>query len=607
MFSLENDRQDYGRLLAPLQGYEIETAVGTTYSLDLEALTFTAISLGLGGDTDSMLGRNPISMLNALRKVTDRVVLFYESGHLQIPADCKNNKLYQLLEKITIPVALPAAPKGSGNYPSFHPKTWLLCYQNVETKQRLYRFVVMSRNLTFDRSWDIVVAFNGVRTESQQDTSLPIAQFIRFLRHQTNSDRAYRIVDTLRQAVAEVKFDIGDFHGVKFLPIGLKYNGYDIDADEWLGSRKAPFHELVIMSPFVSKDIISRFNDDCRRLRINSRCDRTLITRASELEKLDAASAANFNIFAVKDEVVDGESEISEDTLTARKQDIHAKILMFARNGQPSHIYMGSMNASHNGFYRNIEFDVCLWCHNGMMGPTRFLQELGLDTPRSPFAMRELPEGTSVETESNSIDMALKRICRSDAHGTVTTVDDEIYSVALHFNPEMIAPGMTIQPISGKCAAIPIDTVTEFSCIELTDITEYYRIHILDEAGDVHTRIIQIPIDGIPAERDSKICNSVIDSKNRLYEYISLILSDDKTQALLENCDVLGGDGKFQFVFSQTPSIYEKLLEASLHHRERFREINDIMQMLPKDSDIVAEFKSLYNVFRQALKLKDDE
>lgn len=47
MFDIEQDRCDYGRLLAPPEGFELDAAVATTYSLDLETLTFAAIALGM--------------------------------------------------------------------------------------------------------------------------------------------------------------------------------------------------------------------------------------------------------------------------------------------------------------------------------------------------------------------------------------------------------------------------------------------------------------------------------------------------------------------------------------------------------------------------------
>lgn len=40
------DRTDYSGILMPPDGYRLDRAVGTTYSLDMEALTAVAICLG---------------------------------------------------------------------------------------------------------------------------------------------------------------------------------------------------------------------------------------------------------------------------------------------------------------------------------------------------------------------------------------------------------------------------------------------------------------------------------------------------------------------------------------------------------------------------------
>ena len=53
------DRTDYSGILMPPDGYRLDRAVGTTYSLDLEALTAVAICLGLSEETDSKLMQNP--------------------------------------------------------------------------------------------------------------------------------------------------------------------------------------------------------------------------------------------------------------------------------------------------------------------------------------------------------------------------------------------------------------------------------------------------------------------------------------------------------------------------------------------------------------------
>ena len=77
------DRLDYGKVLIPPDGYVLEKAVGTTYSLNLEALTAISIVLGLQEETDSEILHNPISMLNALQKVSGKLLIFCEAGQIK--------------------------------------------------------------------------------------------------------------------------------------------------------------------------------------------------------------------------------------------------------------------------------------------------------------------------------------------------------------------------------------------------------------------------------------------------------------------------------------------------------------------------------------------
>lgn len=50
LFDYEENRLDYGGLLTPDIGYDVDFAVAFTYSLDLEALLGVPVSLGLLDD-----------------------------------------------------------------------------------------------------------------------------------------------------------------------------------------------------------------------------------------------------------------------------------------------------------------------------------------------------------------------------------------------------------------------------------------------------------------------------------------------------------------------------------------------------------------------------
>ena len=125
MLKPSSDRLDYGKILAPEANYKFDFAIGTTYSLDLDALVGGCIALGLAEDTDSELLKNPVYLLEALRTTGHKIALFCEAGQIHYPS--KVTPLYMLLEKIVFQVV---AKKNSGRkfYPSFHPKVWVIRY-----------------------------------------------------------------------------------------------------------------------------------------------------------------------------------------------------------------------------------------------------------------------------------------------------------------------------------------------------------------------------------------------------------------------------------------------------------------------------------------------
>lgn len=64
------DRTDYSGILMPPDGYRLDRAVGTTYSLDLEALTAVAIVLDYLKKQIVSLCKIQLDMLNALQNVS---------------------------------------------------------------------------------------------------------------------------------------------------------------------------------------------------------------------------------------------------------------------------------------------------------------------------------------------------------------------------------------------------------------------------------------------------------------------------------------------------------------------------------------------------------
>ena len=133
-------------------GYQLDFAVLTTYTLDLEvllALPLSTLSHPDGG-LEELLA-DPLRLHQAIREAGDRVHAFVDAKGIGVPRGAR--PLYSMLESSVHAVR---APNGG----AFHPKVWVARFTPVEETQanddRL-RVAVLSRNLTFDRSWDVAL------------------------------------------------------------------------------------------------------------------------------------------------------------------------------------------------------------------------------------------------------------------------------------------------------------------------------------------------------------------------------------------------------------------------------------------------------------------
>lgn len=599
------DRINYGEVLMPPVGYKLERAIGTTYSLDLETLTAVSIALGLIEDTDSELINNPISMLSALQKISDRIVVFCEAGQIKLPS--KPNPLCLTLEKMVVPVSVPFDKK-INRFPTFHPKTWLLEYSN-EDGEKQYRFVVMSRNMTFDHSWDVACAMDGDTFSEGEVSAEPIVDFLRFLRKQLNKElinyaRQYIDLSYMIKTISQVKFHVENgFSECVIMPMGIGAGSYDM-ASNWLFTEN--FHELVVMSPFLSGSVVESFNDPGKTL---TGTTRTLITRRSELPKITAGKASNFDVYVMKDDIIDGESSISdgEDEQSeqeSEKQDIHAKIYV-RRKYSTTDLYLGSMNASYAAIHSNIEMMLRLRTKNSVLDGEKFLNDImGEDREgkKNPFELVS-PENIDEADDTSlqdSVEQMIKKICRIKMVATVMSSDDK-YDIHITANIDSKLDGVIIRPLRSNKESELLPEM-EFNSLDMLQLSEFYVVAVTIEDCTLE-RVIMIPTSGIPEGRDAEIIKNVIKTRNQFIEYVAFILGDDYVQSFLENKKASVGYGEWD-QNSAMPAVYEKMLKTSVSDPDRLGEIQYITKAIEEEEIIPPEFREMYSVFCNTLGIK---
>lgn len=604
MLNPNNDRLDYGQILSAPDKYKLDFAIGTTYSLDLDALVGASLALGLSEETDSKIAHNPIALLEALRVTGDKIALFCEAGQIHMPS--KVTPLYILLEQMVYQVKTPKT-KGIGTYPSFHPKFWLIRY--VDDKNNpLYRVIVLSRNLTFDRSWDVTFCMEGVKNSSETTKNDPIKDFLSYTLSfaKKNAEKQKKIRQICKE-LSYVHFDVGvrGFSDFDFIPVGVKKSdgSYYTIKDYPLFSSNYTFNELFVMSPFLSDEIIKGLNDEKRSL---SQTERVLITRAMSLSSLKPENCDKFRIYTVKDSVIDGESIVSEEENNIQKQDIHAKVFML-RKYADSELYLGSLNASRNAIIGNIEFVIRLKAKNRHLNMTKLTEDLfcgNEGNPNNPFQLVDMNKVVKAEAEQEQLlSVIIKDVTRLKATATVIP-NGETYNIEIVFDKTIEGNNITISPLFLNKSA-PLATRVEFSDLSLVQLSEFYKVTVSDGNNSL-TRVIMIPTTGIPEEREKKIVSGIVKDKNCFYQYVSFLLGDSLSLAggeLIEDYTTSTSASKQHTTI--LPALYEKMLKTAVEEPEKFKEIDYLLKAVADDGIIPAKFEETYRIFRKAVGYRD--
>ena len=471
---------------------------------------------------------NPIAVLEAVRRHADRITVFHQAGQMKVPNAFR--AAYGYLEGAVVPVRPP------GRSGIFHPKVWVIRYTGSVGDVH-YRFLCLSRNLTFDRSWDTVLQLDGRPTGSPDAISGPLAEFLTSLPRLAVSPLTSRRVATVKELadeVATVEWEpVGDdIHLERLLPLG-----HD-------GAARWPFPERsrrrLIVSPFVEAGFIARFTASDRGDVVVSRPETLDAIGATPLAHLERRcvlrSDADVEIQAPEtDEAPDGETQTSDQATELRG--LHAKLFVVDESSS-SRFWTGSANATIAAFEQNVEFLVELRARTathgvlGLVSPTsgptvgfgRLLTDY--EPPLEPIA------ATEDERSAQDLDRLAMVIGGFVFTATVDTKTSDPYRLRLAGNGDMrplverMDRGLriTIRPLSlGSASAIPpiVDDArisAEWE-VSFTGLTAFFVIELsLASKAEIgpHAFVVQALLSGAPEDRLERILASELRSKIRL-------------------------------------------------------------------------------------------
>lgn len=334
--------------LRPPDGFRVDIAIATSYSLDLTALLLAPLSFALHDyDSNDVDRVDPIRLLEAVRRYADHTTVFCQAGAIHVPTSYRS--ILAFAEDSVCEVMPPIPGR------VFHPKIWVIRFADAEG-HHAHRVLCLSRNLTFDRSWDTLLRLEQ-RDEGASGPEVdpaPLVQFVERLPElcvrPLSVDREAQ-VSALAASIRSCSFEIPDgFDTMTFFPLGLST------------TAASPFptraDKILAISAFLDAKTTSELTSLAPDVKVVSRPESfDRVGSSAMAESAQAYSLQRSAEVEVGDELREPVRAVIESD--GVPEGLHAKTFIFDA-GDRAVVVTGSANATQAGFGGNVEFDVVL-------------------------------------------------------------------------------------------------------------------------------------------------------------------------------------------------------------------------------------------------------
>ena len=589
------DRQLLVDAIRPEPGFRLDHGLITTYSLDLDALlslplalTFESWSGEAGTAGESRAERaDPVALLEALRRHAGGLTVLCQAGAIVKP---RSHRLLSFLEPLVHGVVV----EGDG---VFHPKLWLLRFAALEGSEVRYRLLCLSRNLTYDRSWDTILRLDGELGPGAPGVVAGGRSLRGFVTHLVGlaekgarglDDRRREALGRIGSEVDRLRFKPPD--GVEALnlwPLGFDGTG----AGEVFAGRR---DRTLVVSPFLGGGLL-------KELGLGS--EDVLISRQDELADLAETVRQSIGRVAVVDSIAVAEPDSDEEQEAgARDEDghlsgLHAKVYI-ADAGWRARLWTGSANATSAAFGSNVEFLVELEGMKRAIGIDRVLGD-GLERLLDPY---EHDPGYAPDAEQRRLEREIDAV----AHGLGALPfrlraesDDHGWSLALTSDAPVPAPPEGLSVLAWPATlqehrSAPIlhgGELPTWHGLEAIQLTAFLCISISAAGTDLTREVaLAVPLLGAPDDREAAVVRSVLEDADGILRYLLFLLGDHDGAELDAIEGLLGGDreatdGGDWLGMGSGATLYEALVRALHRDPARIDRVESLLADLSSETD----------------------
>lgn len=586
--------------LRPPAGYRVETAVGTSYSLDLTALLLAPLSFALYDHAgDDAAAVDPIRLLEAVRRHTRHTSLFCQAGAIHVPSAYR--PILTFVEDSVLEVMPP------DERTVFHPKVWAMRFEDPGGA-RLHRIVILSRNVTFDRSWDTALVLD--ESEDGAIDGAPAAEFVRRLPalplREVEPERAAQI-DDLAETLGRTRFaPPAPFTDGRLLPIGL--------GDDTVWPFPEDAHRLLAISPFLTKGALERL--------AGLSADRVLVSRPETLELIGSRALEGWDVHVLQRLAeVEPSDDVDEaapavDEFTGTGEGLHAKTFVLDLPRSLSMTVTGSANLTAAPWGRSVEFDAVLTGPTAACGVAATLDG-SADAPglRRLLAEHSVSAAEGVEDAAIETSYAIEHFHRALAVGAPTLhverLDDDRVTVTLTLAVPDDVPGPTrvwLASLPGEGQSRQLGPTLEWT-IAPSNVTPFVAVETTAGIGDARvTRrcVLKAALTGAVSGRRQDALTSVLRSRADVLRYLVFLLGDPSYDALFADLAGANGDrfsGAFGGRAAEDIALFEPLVRATGRDEDALARVASLVEDLrglPNGHELVPDgFEELWDVVWQ--------
>jgi hypothetical protein len=533
-----------------------------------------------------------MALLEAIGQLSGRLKVFFQQGNITAPHSF--NRLFTLLE----PCLAPVVP--SEAFSSFHPKIWLLRFTD-NSKQVRYRLLVLSRNLTFDRSWDLAVTLEGSVGENTTSENAGLLELLAELAPQAlDFGTAFTI---FKKELSNVRWEKPEgFNALKTLLGSPKH----VPLDFGYGTNT-----ILVISPFLHTAALNYLKSKTNQ--------GWLFSRAEELNRIGADHLDGWQCYSLNERIVDGEDDLDHK----KTQNLHAKAIII-QNGATNHWHIGSANATNaalgNGseFPRNTEFMIRMSGTGDLLSPNYLITELvgTEDKPTGIFIRHEFEEISAID---EPLDSQIRRqlvhmLIQTEWHINAQPDNVGTYTCEVSFPPSLINllpthPGIVEVGQLAIGTFKPLSSPLIWSGMAATQISAFLPVRLAIENNVVLDIIVKAKLTMRGGDiRDQKIHADLIDNQEKFMAYVHMLLQPNKDKVELFSIDLgassdISANGAVGRLLNGP--IFESLLRSAARHPEQLQRIDVLLERLNKAKVTIPEpFNKLWEHYKPFLKTK---